>query len=41
MRQNNIDGIQEYIEVEIARYFPSIQATVELRADQEITHYLL
>jgi hypothetical protein len=34
MGQNNIDGIQEYIEVEIARYFPNIQATVELRADQ-------
>lgn len=35
LSQNNINGIQEYIEVEIARYFPSIQATVELRADQD------
>ena len=32
--QGNIEEIQEYIEVSIAEFFPNIQATVELRADE-------
>lgn len=31
----NIEGIQDYIEVSIAEYFPNIQAKVELRADED------
>jgi len=35
LSQGNIEEIQEYIEVSIAEFFPSIQATVELRADED------
>jgi len=35
LSQGNIEEIQEYIEVSIAEFFPNIQATVELRADED------
>lgn len=35
LSQGNIEDIQEYIEVAIAEFFPNIQATVELRADED------
>ncbi len=35
LSQGNVEEIQEYIEVSIAEFFPSIQATVELRADED------
>jgi len=34
LAQDNIEGIQDYIEVVIGEYFPNIRATVELRAEE-------